>query len=147
MGQPFIRAIATSVLAVATLATTACKDDDVAANNAIDQCAQCGVIRSVEPRKVKGEVKPASVIAGAIVGGVIGHQFGSGSGNDAATAAGAIGGAVAGSEVDRNRRATTVYEVVVAMDDGGTRDLTLNAMNGLTPGERVRVDGHNLIPL
>lgn len=111
-----------------------------------DACDRCGVIESITPRRVEGEPSAGAVIAGAIVGGVVGHQFGGGSGKDAATAAGAVGGAYAGSEIDKNRKAYTVYDVTIRMHEGGVRELTLYSREGLSVGEEVQVTGERVTP-
>lgn len=116
------------------------------ASVAAASCHQCGEIESITPRTVKGEPRAGAAVAGAVIGGVVGHQFGSGSGNDAATAAGAIGGAVAGSEIDRQRNATTEYDVVVRMDSGDRVQLTRTDISGLSVGDEVEVRGSSIVP-
>lgn len=109
-------------------------------------CTSCGVVSHIENRVVKGEGSPASALAGAVIGGVIGHQFGSGRGNDAATAVGALGGAVAGIEAERRHTARQVYDVTVRLEDGRTRTVTLHTLNGLSVGDRIRVEAGIVIP-
>ena len=109
-------------------------------------CDNCGTIESITPRRVDGEASAGAVIAGAIVGGVVGHQFGGGSGKDAATAAGAVGGAMAGKEIDENRKAYTVYDVTIRMEEGGVRQLTLYSVENLSVGSDVKVTGDRVTP-
>lgn len=126
--------------------TVGCSNADGEFQMFEDACERCGVIESITPRKVQGEPSAGAVIAGAIVGGVVGHQFGGGSGKDAATAAGAVGGAYAGSEIDKNRKAYTVYDVTIRMNEGGVRKLTLYSREGLSVGEDVQVTGDRVTP-
>jgi outer membrane lipoprotein SlyB len=96
--------------------------------------------------QTKGEAGAMGTLAGAVIGGVIGHQFGGGRGKDVATVAGAAGGAMAGREVEKRARATTTYDVLVRMEDGSSRTLSVADTGGLAVGSRVRVSGNDLIP-
>lgn len=111
------------------------------------QCADCGTVRDISSREVKGEASAAAAIAGAVIGGVVGNQVGSGSGRDAATAVGAVGGAAAATEVERQRNARTVYEVEIDMANGHSRTITVAALSGLQEGDSVRVIGDEIQPL
>jgi outer membrane lipoprotein SlyB len=110
----------------------------------VRECRDCGTVRSIEQVAGTGQTSGAGALAGAVIGGVIGHQFGSGRGNDAATAAGAVGGAVAGNEMERQSSTGRYYQVLVKMDEGGSRLINVAALNGLREGDRVRVSGQNL---
>lgn len=141
-------------LSLPLIGLSACQDTNASGESAQDgsaavaaaSCHQCGEIESITPRTVKGEPRAGAALAGAVIGGVVGHQFGSGSGNDAATAAGAIGGAVAGSEIDRQRNATTEYDVVIRMDSGERVQLTRTDISGLSVGDDVEVRGSSIVP-
>lgn len=137
------RSISTALIGLALSGLVACQDT----TEAQATCNTCGEIESITPHTVKGEPRAGAALAGAVIGGVVGHQFGSGSGNDAATAAGAVGGAVAGSEIDRQRNATTHYEIVVRMSSGERVDLTQSDIAGLSVGDEVRVQGSNIDPV
>lgn len=139
--RTWTRPVACGVLLGAAI-LSGCRDDD-----AFTKCDQCGTIESVTPRAVKGTGSGAGAFAGAVVGGVIGHQFGSGRGNDAATVAGAAGGAVAGHEIEKQRKATTVFEVTVRMTNGELRHLTVPPDENLQPGDRVEVVDGRVLPL
>jgi uncharacterized protein YcfJ len=117
-----------------------------AGDNVVRRCGQCGVIQSITPREVENNSpNTGGAIAGAIIGGIIGHQFGSGRGNDAATAAGAIGGAAAGSQYGRGRL-EMVYDLVIRMDQGGIRRLTVSSVAGLAEGDRVEIEPGRVAP-
>ena len=88
-------------------------------------------------------------VLGAVVGGALGNQIGSGSGRTAATVAGAVGGAVVGNQVDRNRAPNNIqgYDVYVRLDSGDSRVIQVGDTSGLEVGERVRVEGSNIVRL
>jgi outer membrane lipoprotein SlyB len=94
--------------------------------------------------KVKGEASGVGAVAGAVVGGVAGHQVGDGRGQDVATVAGAIGGGIAGNEIEKRVKGSTYYHVTVAMENGTTNTVDVDAMNGLSTGSKVRVVGNSL---
>jgi outer membrane lipoprotein SlyB len=88
-------------------------------------------------------------VIGAVVGGALGNQVGSGTGRAAATVAGAAGGAVVGNQVDRNRASGDVagYDVYLRLDSGDSRVIQVADPGGLEVGERVRVEGSNIVRL
>lgn len=102
-------------------------------------CTTCGVIESVQAVKRKGEATGLGAVAGGVAGAVLGHQVGKGHGRDAMTVIGAVGGGVAGHEIEKQARATTVYEVRVRMEDGSVRTLERSAPPPV--GQRVRMEG------
>lgn len=105
-------------------------------------CTVCGTVESVRAVRVKGQSSGIGVVGGALAGGLLGHQLGGGSGKTALTIAGAAGGALAGREVERNARATTVYDLRVRMQDGSVR--SLRRSTPLAAGTPVRVEGTRL---
>lgn len=112
---------------------------------AVQTCANCGVIESVRAVQQKGQGSGVGVVAGGVLGGLVGNQMGKGSGKTAMTVLGAIGGGLAGNEVEKQQKASTVYEVHVRMDDGSTR--TVMQSTEPATGTRVEVDGKTLRPL
>ena len=108
-------------------------------------CATCGTVTAIEPVKVKGHSSGKGAIAGAIIGGVIGHQFGSGSGNDAATAGGAVGGAIAGNEAEKEYNAYQVYDMQIALDEGGQRTVQVESAEGFAVGDSVKIVGDRVV--
>lgn len=128
-----LRILFVTMLIAPLLALSGCRDIFAKA------CDQCGVIESIKPQTVRGEPSGGGAIAGAIIGGVVGHQFGDGRGQDAATAAGAVGGAIAGNEIEKRRNSHTVYKLVIKMDKGGVRTLTVSSIEGLHEGEKVEI--------
>jgi outer membrane lipoprotein SlyB len=108
-------------------------------------CKTCGVVQSIQHVEQKGEGTGVGAVAGGVVGGVVGHQFGSGRGNTAATIAGAGVGAYAGHQVEKNAKKKTYYNVVVKLDNGTTRTLSMGSKPAVKEGERVKiVDGNRL---
>ncbi|MGN8159245.1 glycine zipper 2TM domain-containing protein [Salinisphaera sp. RV14] len=111
-------------------------------------CSDCGTISSITPIQRNAQHgSGVGAVAGGVAGGAIGSQIGHGAGKTIAEIAGALGGAYAGNAAEKHIRKITVYRVDVAMDTGGARSVTLDSVNGLSAGTRVRVDGNNLAPL
>ena len=109
-------------------------------------CAECGTVNSVTARQMAGKPNIVGAVIGAIVGGVAGNQFGSGRGNTAATAGGAVVGGVVGSQVGK-AGSSTVYDIVIRMDNGTTQTLTVAATGELRSGSRVRISGDHIVPM
>lgn len=115
-----------------------------APTGSVERCASCGTVRSVEPVSGDGEASGKGALIGAVIGGVVGHQFGSGRGQDAATAAGAVGGAAAGHHTEKRMDKGTHYLVIVDLEAGGSKAVKVAETNGLSAGDKVRVNGSNL---
>lgn len=110
-------------------------------------CADCGTISSIEERTEKGKGTGMGAAAGAVLGAVAGREIvkGKRSHRDAAAVAGAIGGGYAGHKIEETARSTTYYVVTVRMDDNSTRTVNLESTEGLSVGQKVRVEGGNII--
>lgn len=108
-------------------------------------CLDCGYVADIDEVAVDGESTGLGAVIGAVVGGIAGNQVGGGRGNDIATAAGAVGGAVAGNEIEKTRGTDLAYEVLVDMDNGGDRIVTVSDLSGLDIGSYVEIDGSDLI--
>ena len=114
----------------------------VASNKPIvAKCADCGTVESVNAMEVAGQSNGTGAVIGGVLGGVLGHQVGGGRGKDVATVAGAVGGALAGNAIEKNRNASTRYQVRVRLDDGSFRTITVNSATSVQAGDRVRVEG------
>jgi len=107
-------------------------------------CQDCGTISHIEQANDRGKGTGIGAVIGAVAGAVVGHQFGDGRGQDAATVGGAAAGGYAGNEIEKQARTTTFYRVTVAMKAGGSRTVSVETLNGLSVGDRVRVIGDNL---
>jgi outer membrane lipoprotein SlyB len=105
-------------------------------------CTHCGVIEAVTPVKQKGEGTGVGAVGGAVVGGLLGNTMGGGDGRKAMTVLGAVGGGVAGNAIEKNVRATTVYQVRVRMDDGTQRTLTQTSAPAV--GAKVTLEGNQI---
>jgi outer membrane lipoprotein SlyB len=110
-------------------------------------CADCGTISNIEQKTEQGKGTGIGAAAGAVLGAVAGREIVSGkrSHRDAAAVAGAIGGGYAGHKIEQKVRSSTYYLVSVRMDDGRTETITLNSVEELSVGQKVRVDGENII--
>jgi outer membrane lipoprotein SlyB len=102
-------------------------------------CNDCGVIEAVFANQKQDSASGAGAAAGGVLGGVLGHQMGNGRGRDLMTAVGAIGGAIAGHQIEKSRRASTTYEIVVRFEDGTTRRFNQAEQPSWRSGDRVRV--------
>jgi outer membrane lipoprotein SlyB len=102
-------------------------------------CYDCGTIENVRAVTVRGQGSGVGVVAGGLLGGILGHQVGGGTGRDLATVAGAVAGGYAGNEVEKGRRASTQYEVVVRFQDGSTQVFKEASTPPWTIGQPVRL--------
>ena len=106
-------------------------------------CRDCGVVDSIREIKVKGRGTGVGAVGGAVVGGLLGNMVGAGRGKALATVAGAVGGGLGGNAIEKNVRAEVEHEMVVRLNDGGTRTFKQAAPFPYHEGERVRiVNGH-----
>ena len=112
-----------------------------------DDCPRCGVVQQIQSKTVEGPSNPAAAVAGAVLGGVLGHQIGGGRGKDVATAAGAVGGAVVGDRIARQRGARSYYEVTVELESGQQEQVAMQSLEGLRPGDAVRIADGTLVRL
>jgi outer membrane lipoprotein SlyB len=104
-----------------------------------------GRVVAIDVVRGAGRSSGAGAVVGGLVGGVLGHQIGSGRGNTAATVAGAVGGAVVGNEVEKRRNDDEQYRVIVQTRDGREATFTMDSLDGIRVGDRVRIDGNRLV--
>lgn len=116
----------------------------VSTTTVIETCNSCGVVRSITPVAQQGSSTGTGAVIGAVVGGVAGNQVGGGNGKKVATAAGVIGGALLGNNIEQKRNASTWYDIVVEMDDGGRQSITVQDPQNISPGSAVNVYGDNI---
>jgi len=102
-------------------------------------CDSCGEVIAVRERKIEGEGTGAGAVAGGVAGAVLGKQIGNGNGQKAMAVLGAVGGAFAGNKIEKQVRATTVYDVEVSLDSGDTRTFTYNDPPSWQRGDQIRV--------
>ena len=107
-------------------------------------CVNCGVVEAINAVEVKGEGSYLGMIAGGVAGALLGSQIGSGRGTTVAEVAGAAGGAYAGHAIEKKMKATKHYEVVVRLENGGTRTVSYATQPGFAVGARVRVENDTL---
>ena len=108
-------------------------------------CGDCGTVVDIRPVRMAAESgSGAGAVLGAIAGGVLGHQVGGGRGRDIATAGGAIAGGFAGNSVEKQARSSTVFDVTVRMDAGGTQTARVGDPGSLSNGSRVHLDGNDI---
>jgi outer membrane lipoprotein SlyB len=109
------------------------------ARQATPACVNCGVVEAIHVVEVKGKGSYLGPIAGGVAGALLGSQVGHGSGTTIAEVVGAAGGAYAGSEIEKRVKTTKHYEVVVRLDNGGSKTISYAAQPGLAVGTRVKV--------
>lgn len=102
-------------------------------------CDSCGEVVAVRERKIEGEGTGAGAVAGGVAGAVLGKQIGNGNGQKAMAVLGAVGGAFAGNKIEKQVRATTVYDVEVSLDSGDTRTFTYNDPPSWQRGDQIKV--------
>lgn len=116
------------------------------ASNAPSYNAAYGVVDSIQIVQAStGGSGVGGAVVGGLVGGVVGNQIGGGSGRTLATAAGAVGGALVGNQIQRNNQQTRdVYQVGVRLDNGAYQSMTLDSINNLRVGDRVRIENNRV---
>ncbi len=109
-------------------------------------CASCGTVKAVNVVEHEGKGTGLGAVGGAVVGGVLGNQIGDGSGRRVATVAGAAGGAYAGHQIEKHVKTTKSWNVVVRMEDGGSRSFPYASDPGFRAGDPVKVVDGRLSP-
>ncbi len=105
-----------------------------------------GYVEHVELVKAENQTSGAGAVIGGVLGAVVGRQIGSGSGRTAATAAGAIGGALVGNQIEKNQKASRDFvRVTVRLDNGGTRQFDYEPGVDVRQGDRVYIQGDQLM--
>ena len=106
-------------------------------------CRDCGTVDTIREIKVKGQGTGVGAVGGAVVGGLLGNMVGAGRGKALATVGGAVAGGFGGNAIEKNVRADVEHQMVVRLDNGGTRTFTQASPFQYREGERVRiVNGH-----
>jgi outer membrane lipoprotein SlyB len=107
-------------------------------------CHHCGRVSAVRTIHHQGEGSGIGAVAGGVTGAVVGKQFGNGRGQTAMTVAGAVGGALLGNHIEKEKRSTTSYQVVVHFDDGTSHSYNFQNRPQWQSGDRVRVSNGEL---
>ena len=115
------------------------------ATETLAACKDCGTVAEVKTIKKEGEGSGLGAVAGGVIGGVLGHQVGSGRGKDVATVAGAAGGAYAGHQIEKSQKSTTTYQVIVKMEEGGTRTFNYSGPTSYKVGDKVKIVDKKLV--
>jgi outer membrane lipoprotein SlyB len=116
----------------------------MAANSVFAKCDNCGSVTDIKTVQIKGEGSGLGAVAGGVLGGVLGHQIGAGRGKDVATVAGAAGGAYAGHQVEKNSKTKTQYQVIVKLENGGSRTFTYNSATAYKVGDKIKIVDNKL---
>jgi len=102
-------------------------------------CTNCGSVEAINISEQQGAGSGLGAIAGGVAGALLGNQVGRGTGRKVATVAGAAGGAYAGHQVEKHVKSSKSYEVVVRMEDGGSRRFPYESQPAFRVGDRVKV--------
>lgn len=113
--------------------------------NHTDTTVYYGRVSSIEVVDGKSSGAGGAVL-GAVLGGVIGRQIGSGTGRDVATGVGIVGGALIGRSIQK-RKESDIYRVIVRLDNGGTRSFDYQRIDDLSVGDRIKIEGGQLVRL
>jgi len=114
------------------------RDPQVAAS----ACHECGVVESINPVKVQGQVNGVGALAGGATGALVGNRIAGGNNRTLGGVVGAVGGGLIGNAIEKHKRETTVYDVNVRMEDGSLR--TVRESTSPAIGEKVRVEADGL---
>ena len=109
-----VRIMLLALCGAAMPALSACTTSE--ASNLVFTCAQCGAIRSIDPRTAWGDAPVESAVNGAII-----QQ------------------AIMPAGMFRRAETHTIYVVRIRMDRGGARDVMLGARGELHVGDRVEI--------
>ena len=107
-------------------------------------CDNCGVVEAINLVEVKGDGSYLGMIAGGVAGALLGSQVGQGRGTTVAEVAGAAGGAYAGKEIEKRMKTTKHYEVVVRLENGGSKTVSYAAQPGFAVGAKVKLENGTL---
>jgi outer membrane lipoprotein SlyB len=110
-------------------------------------CADCGVVEAINAVEVKGQGSYLGAVVGGVAGVLLGSQVGHGAGTTVAEVAGGAGGAYAGNEIEKKMKASKHYEVVVRLENGGSKTFSYAAQPGFAVGTRVKVANGTLTVL
>ncbi len=105
-----------------------------------------GHVENIELIKAENQTSGAGALLGGVIGAVVGNQIGKGSGRTAATGVAAVGGALIGNQVEKNRKGTRDFvRISVRLDQGGTRQFDYEPGVDIRQGDRVYVQGDQLM--
>lgn len=108
--------------------------------------AEYGRVQSVDLVRGESQTSGGGALLGGLIGAVVGRQVGSGSGRTAGTVVGAAGGAIIGNQIEKGQRgAQDVWRVVVRTDQGAVRSFDYPQPADLRAGDRVRIDGNQVV--
>lgn len=112
-----------------------------------DAASEYGVISEIERLSAQRQLSGGGGLTGSAAGAVIGRQFGgSGEGRAMGTFVGAILGFIIGNEIERqNTNLREGVRVSVRLDNGAQRSFDYSHAGDLRVGDRVRIEGGQLV--
>ncbi len=134
----------TNVVLGQSLLTGTALQSQSAARQSSRWCADCGVVEAINVVEVKGQGSYLGAIAGGVAGVLIGSQIGQGAGTTVAQVAGGAGGAYVGNEIEKRIKTTKHYEVIVRLDNGGSRMISYAAQPAFAVGAKVKIENNSL---
>ncbi len=105
-----------------------------------------GTVSAIDVVSGSARTSGGGAVLGAVIGAVVGNQIGSGSGRTAATGVGAVGGALIGNEMEKRKQDDSdFFRIRVRYEHGGTGEFDYQHIGDLRVGDRVRVEGGQLV--
>lgn len=108
-------------------------------------CVGCGTVESISSVEHPASTSGVGAVAGGLTGALLGNQIGRGDGRTVMTIAGGAGGAYLGNKIEQNTRRTTVYKIVVRMENGSQRTIQQSAAPGVAVGDPVQIVGNTVV--
>lgn len=108
--------------------------------------AQYGEVERIDATRAAASGGGGAIVGG-IVGALLGNAVGHGGEKAIATGVGAVGGALLGDQIEKQQRgrAEGSWRVVVRLDNGSQRAFEYAQLSDLRVGDRVRVEGNQLV--
>lgn len=108
---------------------------------------QYGEVRNIETLRGEQATTGGGALAGGVIGAVLGRQLGSpGSGRAAGTVVGAVGGAIIGNQIEKGQGGRRdAVRVSIRLDDGTMRSFDYEQLGDLRVGDRVRIEGDQVV--
>lgn len=106
-----------------------------------------GVVSAIDRMAGEAQSTGGGAVVGGVTGAVVGRQFGgSSNGRALGTFLGAVAGVLIGDQVERqNNSQRSGVRVSVRLDNGGQRSFDYSHAGDLRIGERVRIEGNQIV--
>lgn len=118
-----------------------------ASRSSQSQQTEYGVVSAIDRISGDGQATGGGAVVGGVTGAVVGRQFGGGSeGRAMGTFLGAVAGVLIGNQIEKqNSGQRSGVRVSVRLDNGGQRSFDYSHGGDLRVGERVRIEGGQIV--